>query len=171
MATTRRTTMQFALRAAAVGKLEDAWLYLPSKNRPELHTPCLIIDAEDTEDQHAIASAEGFPQEGLDTPTIEDTTQCAREYEKRPSDALLLESFTYYWLFDAFLPHPGAPDPPPLEEAQARLDRDFYEVLGAERREVPCRSVGCSRGAIAQSVFCRPHHFEAIKHKPCPYAD
>jgi len=31
--------------------------------------------------------------------------------------------------FDAFLPSPGAPDPPPWEETQLKLDRQFYTAL------------------------------------------
>ena len=50
-------------------------------------------------------------------------------------------------------------------------DRRFYEVLGPERPDVPCRRNDCARGAIAGSVFCRVHHFEQIYRKPCPFAD
>jgi len=49
--------------------------------------------------------------------------------------------------------------------------REFFEELGEERQGVPCRSEGCPRGAIDQSVFCRVHHYEMIKKEPCPFAD
>jgi hypothetical protein len=51
------------------------------------------------------------------------------------------------------------------------LHRQFLEALGAERPDVPCRQPGCSRGAVAQSVLCRVHHFENVKRQPCPFAD
>lgn len=57
------------------------------------------------------------------------------------------------------------------EELTLRLDRGFYEVLGVERTDVPCRSPDCQRGAIHQSVFCRVHHFESLRGKPCPFSD
>jgi hypothetical protein len=49
--------------------------------------------------------------------------------------------------------------------------RDFYDRLGPERATVPCRHVGCQKGAIFNSVFCRAHHFESIYHRPCPFQD
>jgi len=36
---------------------------------------------------------------------------------------------------------------------------------GALRRD------GCTRGAVAHSVLCRPHHFESIKSRPSPFHD
>lgn len=50
-------------------------------------------------------------------------------------------------------------------------DRKFYEILGPERSEKPCRTVDCQRGAIVNSIFCRVHDFENIQHKPCPFSD
>lgn len=171
MTASQRTTMRLALRAAAAGKLEQGWLYLASSERPTLDTPCLLVDAGPDDDPEAIAAECGFPEEGLDTATIEDTTECARGFRNPPTDELLLESFVYYWRFDAWLPSPGAPDPPAWEETKKRLDREFFEALGEERRGVHCQSAGCARGAIAQSVFCRVHHFEMIKKEPCPFLE
>jgi hypothetical protein len=170
MVASQRTTMRLALRAAAAGKLEQGWLFLASSETPTPDTPCLLVAAGADDDLEAIAAECGFPQEGLDTDTIEDTTKCARRFSNPPTDELLLESFVYYWRFDAWLPSPGAPDPPPWEEAKKLRDRAFFEALGEERREVPCRSEGCTRGAISQSVFCRVHHFEMIKKEPCPFS-
>jgi hypothetical protein len=168
----QRMTMRSALRAAAAGKLEQGcWLFFAGSELPTLDTPCLLLDADTDEDPGAIAAESGFPQEGLDTATIEGTAEGARQIEDPPTDELLLESFVYYWRFDAWLPHPGAPDPPPWEETKMRLDREFFEELGEERPGVPCKSAGCPRGAIALSVFCRVHHYEMIKKEPCPFAE
>lgn len=167
----RRTTMRLALRAAAEGKLEQGWLNLPSSETPTLDTPCLLIGDDLDDEADDIAAESGFPEEGLDTATIEDTARCARQFSDPPTDELLLESFVYYWRFDNWLPAPGAPDPPPWEETEKKLDREFFDELGEERRDVPCRSQGCARGAVHQSVFCRVHHFEMIKQKPCPFTD
>jgi len=171
MTASRRTTMRFALRTAAAEKLEQGRLYLPTSERPTLDTPCLLVASGPDDDSEAIALERGFPQEGLDTPTIEDTARCASLFGNPPTDELLLESFVYYWRFDAWLPFPGAPDRPPSEETRKRLDREFFEALGEERRGEPCRSEGCARGAIHQSVFCRVHHYEMNKKEPCPFLD
>jgi hypothetical protein len=55
------------------------------------------------------------------------------------------------------------------EEITLASFRNFYDRLGPEDRTVPCRRVGCLRGAISCSVFCRIHHFESIYHCPCPF--
>lgn len=54
---------------------------------------------------------------------------------------------------------------------QLREDRAFFEVLGDERPEVPCRQAGCERGAVRQSVLCRVHHFESVKGRTCPFRE
>jgi hypothetical protein len=64
----------------------------------------------------------------------------------------------------------------PEREEQLRAwqhgqDRRFYEVLGPERPSVPCRTEGCTRGAIQFSVLCRVHHFESVEKRPCPFQD
>jgi hypothetical protein len=61
-----------------------------------------------------------------------------------------------------------------VREAQERSlasDRRFYEALGPERADIPCRHAGCPRGAIHHSVLCRAHHFEALCGCPCPFSD
>ena len=60
---------------------------------------------------------------------------------------------------------------PLRRERQLRADRKFFEALGPERPEVPCRSPGCERGAVALSVMCRRHHFEQVMRRPCPCED
>jgi hypothetical protein len=94
---------------------KGCWLFFAGSEKPTLDTPCLLLDADSDEDPEDIAAERGFPQEGLDRATIEDTTACARQFEDPPTDELLLESFVYYRRFDAWLPYPGAPDPPPSE--------------------------------------------------------
>jgi hypothetical protein len=170
MSVARKTTLRLALRAAAAGHLDDVWLYLPQRDGLSPNTACLLV-AESDENLEATATSMGFPIEGLDTQTLEGTAECARGFHNPPSDALLLESFIYYLKFDAWLPQPGAPDPPPWQETQRLLDREFYVALGQERATVPCRKSGCSRGAIEQGVLCRSHHFEMLMHEPCPFTD
>jgi len=57
----------------------------------------------------------------------------------------------------------------PSPEALLRADRSFYELLGAERSDKPCRQADCPRGAISHSVLCRRHHFEMVRRRPCPF--
>jgi hypothetical protein len=58
-----------------------------------------------------------------------------------------------------------------IRDWQLRQDREFYDVLGNERSDVPCREPGCKRGAIELSVLCRVHHFESVKKRPSPFDD
>jgi hypothetical protein len=57
------------------------------------------------------------------------------------------------------------------DKRQRAADRKFYDGLGPERPEEPCRAEGCRRGAIHYSVFCRSHHFEEMYKRPCPFDD
>jgi hypothetical protein len=72
-------------------------------------------------------------------------------------------------------------EPPRTAEEQAEIIRrseeitragqkEFWDALGPERDGVACRRPGCIRGAIHYSVFCRVHHFEALR-GPCPFSD
>jgi hypothetical protein len=66
--------------------------------------------------------------------------------------------------------------PDPAHEAKVRAwqleqDRRFYEVLGEKRADHPCRTEGCTRGAIQFSVLCRVHHFVSVQKRPCPFND
>jgi hypothetical protein len=56
-----------------------------------------------------------------------------------------------------------------IADWQRAQDRDFYDCLGDERPLVPCRAEGCTRGSVPLSVFCRRHHFENVKGRPCPF--
>lgn len=57
------------------------------------------------------------------------------------------------------------------EKLMLANDRAFYDELGPERPSMPCKIEGCVRGAIEYSVLCRPHHFEQIRHRQCPFDD
>jgi hypothetical protein len=166
--------MRELLRAALREELPEGWFYLPETSRVDLATPVLLMtDTDDLERDESggprEASDRGFPREGLDTPTLVSIALGATQLATPPSDDLLLEAFLYYHEFDAFLPHPGAPDPPSQAEFEQSSDRRFYDSLGAERADVPCREPGCTRGAVGYSVLCRPHHFESIKRKRSPF--
>lgn len=174
MATSEVVVLRDLLRAALREDLPEGWVYLPASAKLDLTTPVLLLtDADDLEDDEGdiprAASDRGFPREGLDTPTLVSIARGTTQFASPPSDHLLLEAFLYYHKLDAFLPRPGAPHPPPAAEILQNLDRKFYDSLGPERADVPCREPGCSRGAVAYSVLCRPHHFENIKRKVSPF--
>ena len=172
MATTRRLLLREALHLAADHSLEWGWLYLPSGDRPTIDTPCLLIACDDdAEAEEDISERMGFPQHSLDTTLIAETVLAARHLDPRASDHVLLESFIYYWQFDAWLPWIGALDAAPWETAGQKEDRSFYLGLGDELADAPCRSVGCRRGAITHGVFCRVHHFEMVRNEVCPFDD
>lgn len=58
-----------------------------------------------------------------------------------------------------------------MERWQRDEDRAFYDALGAERSDVPCRRERCGRGAIGHSVLCRAHHFESVRGRPSPFSE
>jgi hypothetical protein len=174
MATFTVTVLRDLLQAALRDKLRDGWFYLRDSSVIDLSAPVLLItDTDDLEDAEAgiarAAEDRGFPHEGLDTATLISIAHGAGVFAAPPSDDLLLEAFLYYYKFDAFLPRPGAPDPPPAHEIINSLDRTFYDSLGAERAGIPCREPGCTRGSVEYSVLCRPHHFESVKRKASPF--
>lgn len=168
-------TLGSALRSALLRTLPSGWLYLPKEVALTPETECVLVDDPDAELDERCRPVEavraGFPREGLDTEGLADTADCAKLFQDPPSDALLVESFAYYLRFDAFLPRPGAGEPPPWEETQMKLDREFYDLLGPERPDQLCRRENCKRGAISHSVLCRIHHFEDIRGRPCPFED
>jgi hypothetical protein len=168
MVDARKTTLRLALRSAAAARLGDCWLFLPQRDGLTPDTECLLVDSDEPAE---LAESFGFPIEGLDAQTSQSTGERAVSLKDPPSDELLLESFVYYLKFDAWLPSPGAADPPPWEETKRQLDREFYDALGPERGAVVCRKDGCSRGAIEHGVLCRPHHFEMIRREPSPFND
>ncbi len=70
---------------------------------------------------------------------------------------------------------------PPIPEAERnqrqqeamqitlKIDRDFYDSLGPEDPTRTCRHEGCNRGAVKFGIFCRPHHFESLYNRSCPF--
>ena len=81
----------------------------------------------------------------------------------------------YYYDNDAFLPRIGAYDPTERkksrEEMQLESDRYYYDSLGDERHDVQCAKDDCSRGALPLRIFCKVHHFEMMKSRPCPFGE
>ena len=172
---TQRTVPAY-LRSLLTTDLPDGWLYLPEGELAET-TICMFIPSADVGwDQNEVENGDeglrqaaqlGFPVEGLDTQTMQDVARGALMLNPRASDALLVRAFTYYLRFDAFLPSIDAPDPPPPEQALLKYDRDFYESLGPESSEMGCRREGCDHGTVYLSAFCRKHHFENVRLRPC----
>lgn len=174
MATFDVIVLKDLLRKALREELPEGWFYLPESPKVDLATRVLLItDGDDLEDDERgiprEAARRGFPREGLDTPTLVSIAEGTTEFASRPSDDLLLQAFLYYQEHDAFLPRPGAPAPPSRSEFEQRRDREFYDSLGPERADVPCRESGCTRGAVSYSVLCRPHHFENVQRKVSPF--
>jgi hypothetical protein len=99
-----------ALRLAGARGLQRGWLYL-REGVFSADLECVLVTGDDEElDERGLAIAavqRGFTREGLDTDTLEDTFDCAKNFVDPPPDDLLLESFAYYREFDAFLPAPG----------------------------------------------------------------
>lgn len=156
------------------GGLYSGWIYFRERTNPTLDTECFLVSDDDFDSDGDIPSKArnaGYVEEGLDTDTIQDCLLCAQQFGPAQNSLVALESFIYYWKFDGFLPYPGAPDPPPPEIAMMNADREFYEGLGDEIRANPCRNQDCERGAVQYSVFCRVHHFESIRKRPCPFSD
>jgi hypothetical protein len=175
MAYRKMETLRKILLRANKG-LEDGWLYLPENESWSLDTKGKIIDVDELPDNEVddneeplIAKEKGLIST-LDSGTIESIVSFANNIEAEISDALLLESFIYYYDYDAFLPESGF-KPLPREEHLLKMDRDFYNSLGEEREEIKCKNESCERGAIKGSLFCRIHHFEMINKKPCPFTD
>jgi hypothetical protein len=161
----------------AKSEIEYGWLYLPSDHEKwTLDTVGVVIDVDSlgseelNEDDEPIIAIERNLVSTLDSSTIEDIVSYAGKIGAPISDELLFESFVYYFVNDAFLPERGF-KPLPIKEAILKMDRDFYQLLGSERSNEKCRIPECNRGTVEYSVFCRVHHFENVKKKPCPFND
>jgi hypothetical protein len=166
----KRDTLAAVLRSSIARSLPEGWLYLP-KRELQASTECIFIGDEeyDSDDLEAAAAALGFPNEGLDKHDLEAVCSSAIALDANASDALLVRAFVYYLRFDAFLPSIGASDPPPRDQVLLGLDREFYESLGQEAEGTFCRREGCERGSVYLSAFCRKHHFENVRKRPCPF--
>lgn len=103
---TLRITLRSALRRAAERSLEQGWVCLKNQSTPELDSECLVVFDETV--SQPLADAAGFSELAVETADLEDSAEWATQFEEAPSDILLLESFLYYWRFDAWLPYPGA---------------------------------------------------------------
>jgi hypothetical protein len=167
-------TLREVFQLAKSRKLPNEWLYLPAETEWTPDTKCTFVDWESEE-----KGPDGIPliierenlQEGLDHNTIEDVVDWADRLAGREDDLARLDVFRYYHRFDTVPDRLQAPDPPPAEEIDRHMDRQFYDSLGAERTDKKCRHEGCNRGTTRFSVFCKVHQFEQVKKKPCPFKD
>jgi len=167
-------TLREVFHRAKMGRLPNEWLYLPADAEWTLDTEGAFLDWDNEE-----KDSRGIPlvakgknlREGLNDDLIEQVVYWADQLAGREDDVARLEVFRYYHKFDAFPEKLGAPDPPPAEEIDRHMDRQFYDSLGAERTDKKCRHEGCNRGTTRFSVFCRIHQFEQVKKKPCPFQD
>lgn len=155
----------------------EQWLFLAGDAAKlslssEAELSVLEID-EDNEFEDVLPA--GFAERGLrstiDYETIKDCIQWADRLTGKADDRAAAKVIRYYIRFDAWPDRVDAPDPPPANEIFAKQDREFYEKLGDERPGTKCKRDGCNRGTVQFSVLCRPHHFESIRGKSCPFAD
>jgi len=156
---------------------EDDWLFIVGDAVDlSLTTEAELSSVEIDEDNNfeEIAPA-GFSERGLhstiDYQTLEDCIRWSDRLTGNADDVAAGKIIRYYIRFDAWPDRLDAPDPPPFHETLAKLDREFYDKLGEERVGTKCKRDECARGTVQFSVLCRPHHFESIKGKPCPFTD
>jgi hypothetical protein len=158
------------------GASQEDWLFVSGDAADlSLVTDCELASVEiDEENDFEEIVPAGFQERGLfstiDCQTVEDCIKWAERLKGGYDASACCEVIRYYIRFDAWPERLGAPDPPPVEETVARLDREFYDSLGAERAGTECRHEGCARGTVQFSVLCRIHHFENIKKKSCPFS-
>jgi hypothetical protein len=148
------STLLETLKAAPSGDLPMGWLFL-EEGKAGGDTRCVLLVGPDVSGLATRATSLGFPVYGLDTRFLQIIFESSadRSYPDSPSDDELIEAYLAQLEFDA------------------DASRHFYTSLGAERAGVPCQNPGCTRGAIELSVLCRLHHFESVKHRPCPPED
>jgi len=152
----------------------ELWLYLSGDDSQwTLDTEAVLFDPSEF-DRHMDESVlpESFIQRGLretlDALTVKACVEWADQLVGCPDDTVRLESFLYYYRFDAFLPKVGAPNPPPWEETRRKLDLEFYDKLMEDQQRL-CKHEGCGRRAVQFGIFCKRHHFEMIKSRACPF--
>ena len=154
--------------------LPEMWLYLPPELEWTLDTDGTFLDWESEEkdsDEIPLIAKRKNLRETLDKSAIEEVVDWADRLAGRVDDTARLDVFRYYFRFDAFPDKLEAPDPPSRDEIIQQIDRKFYDSLGTEDMNAKCRQEGCNRGTTKFSVFCRIHHFEQIRKKPCPFQD
>jgi len=165
-------TIREIFKSAKLRSLPKQWLYLPADAEWTLDTDGIFLDwesAEKDEKEVPLIAKSRNLKETLDDGTIEQVVEWADRLSGKADDLARLDVFRYYYRFDAFPDRIGAPDPPPANEILHQLELRFYDSLGPEAPGTKCRGEGCKRGTIRFSVFCRIHHFENVKKKPCPF--
>ncbi len=145
-------------------------------------------DAKDLglDDDCALARVAGDSAEGIDDgdlpaefrkrglrPTIsyqelKESVESADMLAGEPDDAVALEMIRYMIRYGVIPDEAGARSQQEIEDS---ADLDFYKTLEAEVPGTRCRKEDCPRGTVKFSVFCRVHHFENLKGRPCPFAD
>lgn len=154
----------------------NAWLFTAGLGKDlSLGTDAELGIVEFDEDKDEEIYPPGFEQRGLkimiDVETVDASIKWADRLSGGADDNAAAEVIRYYIRFDAWPEELGQGDPPPPEEAMRLSDRKFYDDLGEERPDQPCKVEGCTRGSVNYSVRCRTHHFEMVKNKPCPFDD
>jgi len=161
------------LELAARGNLPSGWLYLPKDWRTwNADTSAYMLDISDENyDSIETEAEERDYASTIESEMVKDVVRDVHSRLRLDSFAARVEALKYYHRFDNVLPRIGAPDPPPPEEQLLQMDRHFYDSLGEERSDAPCRAAGCTRGAVKFSVLCRTHHFEQVYRRACPFRD
>lgn len=155
---------------------QSDWLYIAgSPEDLSLETEADLGYAEFDEDADGEIEPAGYQQRGLRSTIDVDTVLACIDWADRlagkKDDAAALDIIRYYIRFDAWPETLRAPDPPPWEETQRRLDREFVDRLRPESASNLCRQVGCERGSAKLSAFCIRHHFEKVQNRPYPFDD
>ena len=173
--------MQAVIDQVRSGKWEEGWLFYTGKSdEMTLQTDAELgnIDFDEEIDEEVFPN--GFKERGLypsiETHIVDACIEWADKQLGKPDDATALLFIRYYLRFDCWpqnldmLDRLNQPDPP-QEQVMLELDRLFYDKLGEERPGTQCKAEGCTRGKIKLSLYCRVHHFESVKKKPCPFDD
>jgi hypothetical protein len=152
------------------------WLYVAEPIRQlTLETEAELgfpdIDESSGEEIAPLGYAERGLQNTIDMQSVESCIDWADHLSDSQDDKAVVHVLRYYILFDAWPDTLNAHDPPSPEESLRQIDREFCDKLGPEDATKQCRHVGCSRGVVKLSVFCRRHHFENIQKRPYPFDD
>lgn len=152
----------------------DDWLYITGDAKDltldtEADLGCVQFDESLGKEVEPSGFAERGLRETIFRDTVEDCLQCADRLAGQVDDAAAADVIRYYIRFDAFPNKLNAPDPPPYDEIQLRLDREFCDKLGEEDAMAVCRITGCGRGVVNFSIHCRRHHFEKVWGRTYPF--
>ncbi len=105
----------------------------------------------------------------LNPDQIHETLSNLRQQKPSPSRSECVAALLYYFHHDAFIQLASEARPLPLRANEWPGDRAFYDELGEERLDTPCRQGACERGAVRFSILCRRHHFESTMGRACPF--